>query len=102
MAIFKESAPHLRRKASVTRMMVDVLIALAPSLIFAFIAYPLTTLAFYLTSVFIIGGPMMGNAVPSDDIIITKTVTSIIVLDKTNDVEQPCVRCVKTYKTFQN
>ena len=43
--------------------------------------------------VFIIGGPMMGNAVPSDDIIITKTVTSIIVLDKTNDVEQPCVRC---------
>ena len=43
--------------------------------------------------IFIIGGPMMGNSVPSDDIIITKTVTSIIVLDKTNDVEQPCVRC---------
>ena len=44
--------------------------------------------------VFIIGGPMMGNSVPSDDIIITKTVTSIIVLDKdNNDVEQPCVRC---------
>ena len=43
--------------------------------------------------IFIIGGPMMGNSVPSDDIIITKTVTSIIVLDKTEDVEQPCVRC---------
>ena len=43
--------------------------------------------------VFIIGGPMMGNSVPSDDIIITKTVTSVIILDKTDDVEQPCMRC---------
>jgi len=43
--------------------------------------------------VFIIGGPMMGNSVPSDDIIITKTVTSIIILDKEEQVEQPCVRC---------
>ena len=43
--------------------------------------------------VFIIGGPMMGNSVPSDDIIITKTVTSIIILDKETNVEQPCVRC---------
>ena len=43
--------------------------------------------------VFIIGGPMMGNSVPSDDIIITKTVTSIIILDKEDNVEQPCVRC---------
>ena len=43
--------------------------------------------------VFIIGGPMMGNSVPSDDIIITKTVTSVIVLDKTIEEEQPCVRC---------
>ena len=43
--------------------------------------------------VFIIGGPMMGNSVPSDDIIITKTVTSIIILDKEDHIEQPCVRC---------
>ena len=43
--------------------------------------------------IFIIGGPMMGNSVPSDDIIITKTVTSIIILDKEEQVEQPCVRC---------
>jgi electron transport complex protein RnfC len=43
--------------------------------------------------VFIIGGPMMGNSVPSDDIILTKTVTSVIVLDKEDNVEQPCVRC---------
>ena len=43
--------------------------------------------------VFILGGPMMGASVPNDDVIITKTVTSIIVLDKTNYKEEPCVRC---------
>ena len=43
--------------------------------------------------VFILGGPMMGASVPSDDCIITKTVTSIIVLDKTNYKEEPCIRC---------
>ena len=56
MAIFKESAPHLRRKASVTRMMVDVLIALAPTLIFSFVVYPIKTLTFYLISVAIMIG----------------------------------------------
>ena len=40
MTIVKETAPHLRRKATVTRMMADVLIALAPTLIFAFVVYP--------------------------------------------------------------
>lgn len=53
MAIFKENAPHLRRKASVTRMMVDVLIALAPTLIFSFVVFPIHTLVFYLISVVI-------------------------------------------------
>ena len=43
--------------------------------------------------VFILGGPMMGASVPSDDCIITKTVTSIIVLDKVEYKEEPCVRC---------
>ena len=43
--------------------------------------------------VFILGGPMMGASIPSDDCIITKTVTSIIVLNKTNYKEEPCVRC---------
>ena len=43
--------------------------------------------------VFILGGPMMGASVPSDDLIITKTVTSIIILDKTDYKEEPCVRC---------
>ncbi len=40
MIITKESAPHLRRKPTVKRMMIDVLIALAPTLLFAFFAYP--------------------------------------------------------------
>ena len=43
--------------------------------------------------VFILGGPMMGASVPSEDCIITKTVTSIIILDKTEYKEEPCVRC---------
>ena len=43
--------------------------------------------------IFILGGPMMGASVPSDDCIITKTVTSIIILDKTDVKEDPCVRC---------
>ena len=51
MIITKENSPHIRRKASVTRMMVDVLIALAPTLIFSFVVFPLNTLFFYLISV---------------------------------------------------
>ena len=43
--------------------------------------------------VFILGGPMMGASIPSDDCIITKTVTSIIVLNKQEFKEEPCVRC---------
>lgn len=43
--------------------------------------------------VFILGGPMMGAALPSDDTIVTKTVTSIIVLNKVDYKEEQCVRC---------
>lgn len=46
-----------------------------------------------LEKVFILGGPMMGASLPSDDTIITKTVTSVIVLNKTNYKEEQCVRC---------
>lgn len=53
MIISKETAPHLRRKATVTRMMCDVLIALAPTLIFSFVVYPINTLITYLTSIFV-------------------------------------------------
>ena len=71
MTIVKESAPHLRRKASVTRMMVDVLIALAPTLIFSFVVYPIKTLIFYLTSVAIMVGSEfvyvgLKNMMPAD------------------------------------
>ena len=41
MIVTKESAPHLRRKATVARMMIDVLIALAPTMIFAIVVFPL-------------------------------------------------------------
>lgn len=50
MTIVKENSPHLRRKADVTRMMSDVLIALAPTLIFSFVVYPINTLIFYAIS----------------------------------------------------
>ena len=53
MIIGKENAPHLRRKATVMRMMVDVLIALAPTLIFSFVVYPINTLITYLCSLFV-------------------------------------------------
>ncbi|MCR5078842.1 MAG: RnfABCDGE type electron transport complex subunit C [Bacilli bacterium] len=46
-----------------------------------------------VNKVFILGGPMMGASLPSDDCIITKTVTSVIVLNETPSVEEPCIRC---------
>ena len=71
MAIFKESAPHLRRKASVTRMMADVLIALLPTLVFSAVVFPLKTLVFYFISVFIMVGAEfvyvgLKNMMPAD------------------------------------
>ena len=71
MVIAKENAPHLRRKASVTRMMADVLIALIPTLVFSAIVYPLQTLVFYLTSVAIMVGAEfvfvgLKNMMPAD------------------------------------
>lgn len=53
MIIVKESAPHLRKKSSVKRMMIDVLIALAPTLIFAFVVYPIRSLITLSISLFI-------------------------------------------------
>ena len=71
MIISKESAPHLRRKATVTRMMVDVLIALAPTLIFSFVVFPIRTLIFYLSSLAIMIGAAfvfvgLKNMMPKD------------------------------------
>ena len=56
MEIIKETAPHLRKKQSVTSMMCDVLIALAPTLVFAFVIYPLETLYFLLISLAVMIG----------------------------------------------
>ena len=56
MIISKESAPHLRKKSSVTRMMVDVLIALAPTLIFAFAVYHIYAISTYLIALTLMVG----------------------------------------------
>ena len=72
MIITKETSPHIRRKATVSRMMIDVLIALAPTLIFSFVVYPLNTLWTYLISVFVMVGSEfvyvgLRNMMPKDD-----------------------------------
>lgn len=46
-----------------------------------------------LPKVFVLGGPMMGESLPSDDAICTKTVTSVIVENQVDYIEEPCVRC---------
>ena len=41
----------------------------------------------------IMGGPMMGTSTVSDDVIVSKTTTSVIVLKNVDYKEEPCVRC---------
>lgn len=41
----------------------------------------------------IMGGPMMGVSTVSDDVIVSKTTTSVIILKNTEYKEEPCVRC---------
>ena len=72
MIITKETSPHLRRKATVARMMGDVLIALAPTLIFSFVVYPINTaitlvisIAIMLLCEFVYIG--LKNMMPRDD-----------------------------------
>ena len=72
MNIIKESAPHIRRKATVTRMMVDVLIALAPTLIFAIVVFPLQATYTLLISLFVMIAAEfvavgLRNLMPRDD-----------------------------------
>lgn len=43
--------------------------------------------------VLIVGGPMMGTNLVSDDFFISQTTTSLIVLDEQEFVEEPCVNC---------
>jgi electron transport complex protein RnfD len=44
MEIIKENAPHLRRKDSLVMMMLDVIIALSPTIVFALVVYGLDAL----------------------------------------------------------
>lgn len=41
----------------------------------------------------VMGGPMMGVSTVNDDVIVSKTTTSVIVLKNTDYREEPCVRC---------
>ncbi len=41
----------------------------------------------------IMGGPMMGVSTVNDDVIVSKTTTSVIVLKDKDYQEEPCVRC---------
>ena len=41
----------------------------------------------------VLGGPMMGQCVPFDDCVCSKTVTSLLVLEDRKIEELPCVRC---------
>lgn len=43
--------------------------------------------------VFIMGGPMMGTNLTRDDVVMTHTTTSLIVLDEEPWVEEPCIHC---------
>ncbi|MDY0276589.1 MAG: RnfABCDGE type electron transport complex subunit C [Acholeplasma sp.] len=46
-----------------------------------------------IPKVMILGGPMMGANTTSDDVIITHTITSMIVLNDKEYFEEPCIHC---------
>lgn len=41
----------------------------------------------------VMGGPMMGTAVPTDDVVVTPLTTSVLVFKTKEYKEEPCVRC---------
>ena len=45
--------------------------------------------------ILIAGGAMMGTSIPSDELIITKDLNSILVLDNEETKESPCIKCGK-------
>ncbi len=47
----------------------------------------------YHERVLIIGGPMMGKSLALDDVVVTKAVSTILVMPKLSEPEKPCVRC---------
>ncbi|MBQ8192889.1 MAG: RnfABCDGE type electron transport complex subunit C [Bacilli bacterium] len=44
---------------------------------------------------FVVGGPMMGNSVPSDEVIITKDVNCLLVIEDHFEDNLPCIKCGK-------
>jgi len=50
-SIVKETSPHLRRKDTLWGMMLDVIIALTPAIVFSFVIYGLHALYIYLISI---------------------------------------------------
>lgn len=44
---------------------------------------------------FVVGGPMMGNSIPTDDVIITKDVTCLLVIEDYFEKNLPCIKCGK-------
>ena len=44
---------------------------------------------------FIAGGPMMGNSLPTDDVIITKDINCILVIEDHFEENLPCIKCGK-------
>ena len=44
---------------------------------------------------FIAGGPMMGNSLPTDEVIITKDVNCILVIEDHFEKNLPCIKCGK-------
>lgn len=45
--------------------------------------------------IFIAGGPMMGNSLPSDNLIVTKDLNCILVIDDIELTNYPCIKCGK-------
>ncbi len=44
---------------------------------------------------FVVGGPMMGKSMPTDDVVITKDVTSLLVIEDNFEKNLPCIKCGK-------
>jgi len=44
---------------------------------------------------FIAGGPMMGNSLPTDELVVTKDLNCVLVIDDLDEVNLPCINCGK-------
>jgi electron transport complex protein RnfC len=42
---------------------------------------------------FIAGGPMMGDCLPTDDLIVTKNLNCVLVIEDSEEEDLPCIRC---------